>query len=384
MTACLSWLSGVNILFGIFSNTMLRMEVSRRSFITHTKLKGGVKIAHFNSKTMYIDLNNEYDHATVWNKRYMYIQEIPSQEHPATQSIGITSINPPAPLEKCVDSVAQNHPNPSTPPVANVDSIEVIGGKKDGQEKPIVVQDVDPKGVGVPHVLHERVVAPGDPRMDQIPHATTSQYPGIQETPYTQAVACVISSSTYGDHTNKVDKGKTTATSEITTTKPKNNPNTQKGNISDTIQRVEGVESRSEVVQAASATPVIHSAPSEHVFSQVDSIPLKNVVHEEPVNEKCHHKKFSPSRLGLDVYNHVQSEDEVDFGDEVDDEHSVDLEEEDTCNKLLTTINSATDVDKVVGSHGLSPRSKPPHYHARSKASSIKAPPKSVTPKQRP
>lgn len=50
------------------------MEVIRRSFVTRTKLKGGVKIAHFNSRTVYIDLDNEYYHATIWNKQYMYIQ----------------------------------------------------------------------------------------------------------------------------------------------------------------------------------------------------------------------------------------------------------------------------------------------------------------------
>ncbi|XP_070057289.1 uncharacterized protein [Nicotiana tomentosiformis] len=50
------------------------MEILRRSFITQTELVGGVNIAHFNSKTVYIDLDNEYDHVTIWNKQYMYIQ----------------------------------------------------------------------------------------------------------------------------------------------------------------------------------------------------------------------------------------------------------------------------------------------------------------------
>ncbi|OIT33273.1 hypothetical protein A4A49_24576 [Nicotiana attenuata] len=59
---------------GKFSNAMPRMEVIRRSFITQTELKGGVKIAHLYANTVNIDLDNEYDHATVWNKQFMYIQ----------------------------------------------------------------------------------------------------------------------------------------------------------------------------------------------------------------------------------------------------------------------------------------------------------------------
>ncbi|OIS96204.1 hypothetical protein A4A49_06542 [Nicotiana attenuata] len=156
---------------------------------------------------------------------------------------------------------------------------------------------------------------------------------------------------------------------------------TQKGNISDTVQRVKGIESRSETIQRAPTTSAIHSDHREHVSSQVDVIPLKNIVHEKIVTESCHLKKFSPSGLGEDEYNHMKSEDKVDFGDEADDEHNVDLEEEDTCNQLLTAINGAADIDKMIDSHGLSPRSKPPHYLTRSKASSIKAPPKSITPK---
>lgn len=57
-----------------FFNTMPKIKVIRRSFITQTELKGGVEIAHFNSRTIYIDLDNEYDYTIVWNKQYMYIQ----------------------------------------------------------------------------------------------------------------------------------------------------------------------------------------------------------------------------------------------------------------------------------------------------------------------
>lgn len=46
-------------------NTMPRMELIRRCFIAQIKLKGGVKIDHFNARTVYIDLDNEYDNTTV-------------------------------------------------------------------------------------------------------------------------------------------------------------------------------------------------------------------------------------------------------------------------------------------------------------------------------
>ncbi|OIT07896.1 hypothetical protein A4A49_43572 [Nicotiana attenuata] len=59
---------------GKFANTMPKMEVIRKSFIAQTKLRVGVKIAHFNVKTVYIDLDNTYDHSTIWSKRHMYIQ----------------------------------------------------------------------------------------------------------------------------------------------------------------------------------------------------------------------------------------------------------------------------------------------------------------------
>ncbi|OIT33237.1 hypothetical protein A4A49_26417 [Nicotiana attenuata] len=59
---------------GKFSNTMPRTETIRKSFITQTELRGGVKIAHFNARTAYIDPDNEFDHSTVWAKQHMYIQ----------------------------------------------------------------------------------------------------------------------------------------------------------------------------------------------------------------------------------------------------------------------------------------------------------------------
>ncbi|TMW92689.1 hypothetical protein EJD97_012683 [Solanum chilense] len=61
-------------LVGKFTNTMPRMELVRKSFILQTQLMGGVKIKHFNSRHVYIDLDNELDYQTVWTKLKMNIE----------------------------------------------------------------------------------------------------------------------------------------------------------------------------------------------------------------------------------------------------------------------------------------------------------------------
>lgn len=60
-------------LIGKFSRTRPRMEVIRQSFIAQTQLVGGVKIPHFNCRNIYIDLDNDADHITIWTKERMYI-----------------------------------------------------------------------------------------------------------------------------------------------------------------------------------------------------------------------------------------------------------------------------------------------------------------------
>ncbi|KAH0667851.1 hypothetical protein KY290_027474 [Solanum tuberosum] len=60
-------------LIGKFSNTMPKVELIRNNFILQTQLSGGVKIAHFNSRHVYIDLDNELDYNMVWTKQRMSI-----------------------------------------------------------------------------------------------------------------------------------------------------------------------------------------------------------------------------------------------------------------------------------------------------------------------
>lgn len=60
-------------LFGKFVYTMPKVELIRKNFILQTQLSGGVKIAHFNSRHIYIDLDNELDYNMVWTKQRMTI-----------------------------------------------------------------------------------------------------------------------------------------------------------------------------------------------------------------------------------------------------------------------------------------------------------------------
>ncbi|KAF3618788.1 hypothetical protein FXO37_34022 [Capsicum annuum] len=59
---------------GKFTNAMPKMEVIRKEFLLQTELKDSVKLTHFNSRHLYLDLDNEYDHTTVWTKGKMYVE----------------------------------------------------------------------------------------------------------------------------------------------------------------------------------------------------------------------------------------------------------------------------------------------------------------------
>ncbi|KAH0641373.1 hypothetical protein KY285_037959 [Solanum tuberosum] len=61
-------------LVGKLTNTMPKMELIRRNFTLQTQLTGGVKISHYNSRHVYIDLDNEFDYGTVWTKQNMSIE----------------------------------------------------------------------------------------------------------------------------------------------------------------------------------------------------------------------------------------------------------------------------------------------------------------------
>lgn len=60
-------------LIGKFIYTMPRVELIRKNIILQTQLFGGVKIAHFNSRYVHIDIDNELDYNMVWTKQRMII-----------------------------------------------------------------------------------------------------------------------------------------------------------------------------------------------------------------------------------------------------------------------------------------------------------------------
>lgn len=62
-------------LIGKFIYTMPRVELIRKNFILQTQLSwgGGVKIAHFNSRHVYVYLDNVLDYNMVWTKQRVNI-----------------------------------------------------------------------------------------------------------------------------------------------------------------------------------------------------------------------------------------------------------------------------------------------------------------------
>ncbi|KAG5606085.1 hypothetical protein H5410_027577 [Solanum commersonii] len=61
-------------LIGKFSTTMPKIEPIRKSFILQTQLNGGVNIAHYNARHVFIDLENELDYNTVRTQQRMTIE----------------------------------------------------------------------------------------------------------------------------------------------------------------------------------------------------------------------------------------------------------------------------------------------------------------------
>ncbi|KAH0716637.1 hypothetical protein KY290_012824 [Solanum tuberosum] len=61
-------------LIGKFSTNMPKIDLIRKSFILQTQLNGGVNIAHYNARHVFIDLENELDYNTVWTQQRMTIE----------------------------------------------------------------------------------------------------------------------------------------------------------------------------------------------------------------------------------------------------------------------------------------------------------------------
>uniref|UniRef100_M1DHQ1 DUF4283 domain-containing protein n=1 Tax=Solanum tuberosum TaxID=4113 RepID=M1DHQ1_SOLTU len=66
--------SCIYTLIGKFYDPMPKMEVIRKNFITQVELSSSVRITHFNSRHIYIDLDNELYRATVLDSKRLYIE----------------------------------------------------------------------------------------------------------------------------------------------------------------------------------------------------------------------------------------------------------------------------------------------------------------------
>ncbi|KAG5585250.1 hypothetical protein H5410_045684 [Solanum commersonii] len=151
-------------LVGKFLNVMPKMELIRKSFIAQTQLIGGVKITHFNSRHIYIDLDTEADHISVWTKQRMFIADA-NKSPPVVVDVDLCDDND-IPTPVILPVIAEDHcdnndiPTPVSPLVA---AGEGNGGRMDVQEKTSNLQE----GVSRGRVIDQ---APSTTQNDTPPH----------------------------------------------------------------------------------------------------------------------------------------------------------------------------------------------------------------------
>ncbi|KAG5585827.1 hypothetical protein H5410_046261 [Solanum commersonii] len=61
-------------LIGKFYGPIPKMEAIRKKFVTQVELSGSVRITHFNTRHIYIDLENELDRANALDSKRLYIE----------------------------------------------------------------------------------------------------------------------------------------------------------------------------------------------------------------------------------------------------------------------------------------------------------------------
>lgn len=69
MSICipLQWIANIHWLGSLALQP--KVELIRKSFIQQTLLYGGVKIAHYNAKLVFIDLKTELNYNTFWTQQ---------------------------------------------------------------------------------------------------------------------------------------------------------------------------------------------------------------------------------------------------------------------------------------------------------------------------
>ncbi|OIT36139.1 hypothetical protein A4A49_09056 [Nicotiana attenuata] len=151
------------------------------------------------------------------------------QQHDS-QTSSIAPINPPAQLERSVDSGSQNQPISPVPHSITISHVAMVeGGKENCQEKPIDRQEGVPNGVGLPHVLHECAIAQlVDHRMDLLTPATTlpTSATVLTQQPIVNEASDDLSSEEdppdpLNDELRRLAKGKAHAASDFSVQPPK-------------------------------------------------------------------------------------------------------------------------------------------------------------------
>ncbi|OIT37160.1 hypothetical protein A4A49_00689 [Nicotiana attenuata] len=317
------------------------------------------------------------------------------------QQSGMISINPPAPLERSADSVAQNHPNPNVPPdIIPADSVAqnppnppvpsipsdvvVDGGKVNCQEIPRTRQDGEPNGVGFPHVLHECANAQlDDPRLDTTSPATTTPVICNNSNPQFQDdEECEVLSSEE-DHMvqqsevrRKTAKGKAHATLDFTLQphKSKNKPCQKKRQAMRrqasgiTINEPFDKSPFQSHVSIMRRPPDLNSADKSQVYKDPSSDPSLSqpLLNTSDDNRNAENDAATPleecplNKPKVDDYRPLLSEDEMSGGIEEENEISEASDDDQHYDMLVNAVNGAYQQSETIDAQGLSPRSYNP------------------------
>ncbi|OIT29425.1 hypothetical protein A4A49_16837 [Nicotiana attenuata] len=257
--------------------------------------------------------------------------------------------------EQVVDAQEANpNQNSGIGPSSQADSPVALENVKDPIPNPTVIDIETNGGKGWVFLMVQN---------DAQGPATTQQ--STQKIP-TDGIATSGVIGTYDDHRITIDRGK--AGTVIST------------GLSPVSKAVGTATDPATQIHAEEVETMSHVAPLSLV-KEVGTVPY--VAPSPPIEEIGTMKLVAPPPLHkvVDEYMDIQFEDEVVIGDDVDDEHSEDPKEDDTCSHLLAAFNGHPDTATVIDAQALSPKNKPPHYLTRSKATISTLPPKHNLPK---
>ncbi|OIT35430.1 hypothetical protein A4A49_02536 [Nicotiana attenuata] len=247
--------------------------------------------------------------------------------------------NVPAYCTHCIH-LEDSIPIPQSYDVINVDEVE--GGKGECQGKPVEKQVGVPKGVGVPHVLHECAKAQlTDHRNDQPTPATTFSNANEQRSPVESDEYTEVVDKDLEDHMRTLLKGKAHAQADfhIQPQKPRNKLRVTEDDVS--------THKFTEIANPSLSQPLLSHKDQSYDFEQPtsESTPtpvnnLKIAPHLHPLEmalEQCPLNKYSSQE---DEYMLIQSEDEMGEQQEEDiDQTDEEAETEQHCDLLIAAVN---------------------------------------------